>query len=364
MHLLAFLAILSINGCATMDSAKEEAIFWPEPPEEPKIAYVRSYSGKSDFSENSFLNRIFGKPYEPPFRKPSGVFAVGNKVYVTLTDAGSVAVIDPEAKKTGDKLTFFGDQGKGKLATPLGITGARDGSIIFVADTVLKRVMGYDATGKLIAVIGKQDEFVNPVGVAVNDELGRLYVLDGKGHNVQVYSLKGEKLFQFGEGGQAEGNLYFPYGIAIDRKTGNVYITDTMNFRVMVFDKEGKFLRKIGELGDIPGTFSRPKGIGIDSEGHLYVSDAAFGNVQIFDESGALLMFIGGPGAEPGSFQIPAGIYVDKDDRIYVADSLNRRVQVFQYLSDQWKKENPEEYKKYLPLPEVKGQEAEGKNKK
>jgi len=29
-------------------------------------------------------------------------------------------------------------------------------------------------------------------------------------------------------------------------------------------------------------------------------------------------------------------------------DSFNHRVQVFQYLSEKWKKENPEKYKAYL----------------
>jgi hypothetical protein len=42
---------------------------------------------------------------------------------------------------------------------------------------------------------------------------------------------------------------------------------------------------------------------------------------------------------------------VDEHDKIYVVDSLNNRVQEFQYLSEQWKKEHPDQYNKYL-LPD------------
>ncbi|HAK59476.1 MAG TPA: hypothetical protein DCO77_03700, partial [Nitrospiraceae bacterium] len=135
---------------------------------------------------------------------------------------------------------------------------------------------------------------------------------------------------------------------AIDKRNGKVYVTDTSNFRVQVFDQDGKFLMKVGGVGDTPGAFTRPKGLGIDSEGNVYVADAAFNNVQMFDENGRLLLYFGGIGKSPGFFLMPAGLSVDEKDRVYVADSLNGRVQVFQYFSEKWKKENPEEYKKYF----------------
>ena len=319
-------------------------LVYPLPPEEPKLAFLGSYRGEVDVKKKSaldgFLGFFFGSGDRPDLIKPYGVASFGDKIYVTDTGSGEVLVIDLKERK----VRRIGDGGAGKLSVPIGLAIAADGTI-FVADAKLKRVFGYDQTGKVKLAIGLKDEFKNPAGVAVNNELGRLYVVDSHGNAVHVYSTKGTPLFQFLGG---EGGFLYPSNVAVDKRNGNVYVVDTQNFKVQVFDKDGKFLRTFGKIGDVPGTFSRPKGIGIDSDGHVYVVDAAFNNFQIFDETGQLLLFIGGEGNAPGQFQLPAGMYVDEKDRIYVVDSFNFRVQVFQYLSDRWKKEHPEEYKKYI----------------
>lgn len=339
---LAFLA-----GCATT-VPQEVTLLYPPPPEEPKIAYLGSYRGEVDLRRrtaiDSFLVFLFGTRITIDLRKPYGVSSFGEKIYVADTGTANVLVIDLKERKIG----HIGDQGAGKLALPVGVAAAADGTI-FVSDAKQKRIIGYDAKGALKIAIGKKDELKNPAGLAVNNELGRLYVADSYGHKVHVYSFGGDPLFQFYGG---EGGLYFPTNVAVDRRNGNVYVADTQNFRVQVFDKDGKFMKVFGKLGDSPGSFSRPRGVGVDSDGNIYVADAAFDNFQVFDEKGQLLTYIGGAGNAPGAFYLPAGLYVDEQDRVFVVDSLNYRVQVFQYLSEKWKKEHPEEYRKYLQYGE------------
>lgn len=342
-YALFVFAIIIIYGCAP-PTKKEVKLIYPPPPEEPKIAYVESYKGESDFKKTSFIDAILGEtPFRVGLRKPYGVTAYGDKIYVADTGLKVVVVFDTKEKR----VTYLGEKEVGKLSLPLNIAVSRDGTI-FVSDAGLKRVFGYDQKGDLRIALGKKDEFKNPAGIAVNNDIGRLYIVDSYGHMIHVYSTKGEPLFTFGARGDEDGKFNFPSNAAIERKTGNVYIVDTQNFRVQVFDKDGKFIKKFGQIGDAPGTFTRPKGIGIDSEGHIYVADAAFDNFQILSDKGELLLFIGGPGHDPGYFWLPAGVYVDEKDRIYIVDSFNRRVQVFQYLSEKWKKENPEKYKEYL----------------
>lgn len=338
---LLIVSTLAICGCATT-APKEVDLYWPLPPEEPRIAYLKSYKGEGDFRKSGFFDAIFGAPSATRLQKPYGVFARGEKIYVTVAGSSVVAIFDLKEQK----VTYLGDSGSGKLSLPLGIAVTADNRI-FVSDGKLKRVFAYDEKGNIKLAIGKKDEFKNPSGIAINEELGRLYVADSYMHSVLVYSLKGEPLFQFGGRGYKDGEFNYPTNVAVDKRNGNVYVVDTQNFKVQVFDKDGKFIRKFGEVGDKPGNFARPKGIGIDSEGHVYVADAAFDNVQIFDENGQLLLFIGSAGEDPGYFQLPAGIYVDAKDKVYVVDSLNGRIQVFQYLSEKWKKENPDELKKY-----------------
>ncbi len=332
-----------LSSCA-VPTSKEVKLIYPAPPEEPRLVYLDSYSGESNFKKRGFFNSLLGEEqFSAELQKPYGVTAFGDKIYVTDTQSAVVFVFDLKARK----VTFLGYQEMGKLALPTGAAVTSDG-IVFVADAKQKRVFGYDANGNLRIALGKKDEFKNPGGIAVNNDLGRLYIVDSYGHMVHVYSTKGEPLLTFGARGDNDGEFNFPSNVAVDRKTGNVAVVDTQNFRVQIFDKDGRFIKKFGQVGDSSGTFTRPKGIGIDSEGHIYVADAAFDNFQIFEDTGQLLLFLGSPGHEPGYFWLPAGVYVDEKDKVYIVDSFNHRVQVFQYLSETWKKENPEKYKEYL----------------
>jgi DNA-binding beta-propeller fold protein YncE len=339
---LLFVGML-LTACTT-PAQKEIRLVWPLPPELPKIVYIRSYHGEDDFKKSSVLDTLLGEEVASrKLRKPYGVSAYNGKVYVSDTSLGAVFVFNERDKKT----EFLGTEGIGRLAMPIGIAVDKDNTV-FVADVKQKRIFGYDETGELKVSMGKEGELDKPAGIAINRDLGRLYVADSYGHVIHVYSTKGDFLFNFGKRGDEDGNFNFPTNVAVD-SIGKVYVVDTQNFRVQIFDQDGKFIKKFGKIGDSVGFFSRPKGIGIDSDNNIYVADAAFDNFQIFNENGEVLLFVGGPGHEPGYFWLPAGAYVDENDRIYVVDSYNFRVQVFQYLSKKWIQEHPEEYKIYSP---------------
>jgi len=347
--IILLISIVLFFGCATAPVEKQTLI-WPEQPNEPRYVYLDSYYGELGLVEYGFWDRFFGVTSLPlPLLNPTSVFAINDRIYVSVPGSKHVAVIDTVKKQ----VTYLGTSGKGRLKRPLGVSGMPDGSLIFVSDIALKRVMGYGPNGELKVRIGDNNELKNPVGMAVNSSLNRLYVVDSRDHKVNVYSTTGSFLFSFGKPGQGDGQFLFPTSAAVEQGTGNVYVVDTQNFRVQVFDKDGKFLSKFGKLGDSVGTFSRPKGVAIDSEGHVYVMDAAFDSFQVFNENRDVLLVVGTAGIDRGQFNLPEGIYIDDKDRVYVADTLNGRVQVFQYLSEKWKKEHPEEYKKYLLMPDA-----------
>ncbi len=358
MILSTFLLALFNSGCAPKKS-EELRIILPPPPEEPRIFYVGSYRGEADFKDTKVLDVLIGKESKGVGKnlfKPYGVGAKEGTIYVTDTAIGLVFVIDTKNRK----VTFLGDRPPGKLALPVSIALGAGGETIFVSDSKLKKVFGYRKNGALFFALGEKGEFRRPSGIAINHKLNRLYVVDTKAHNVKVYDItNGSLLFEFGKRGIEEGEFNFPTNIAVDPRNDNVAIVDTQNFRVQIFDKDGNFLSKFGRLGDKPGMFSRPKGIGIDSEGHIYVSDAAFNNVQIFDDRGNILLYFGGAGFGPSQFYLPAGIYVDDDDRVYIVDSFNARVQVYQYVSERWKREHPDEYRKLKEIEPVKDHENE-----
>jgi len=338
--------VMSASGCTVSLSNPPVNLVWPIPPEEMKIAFVNSYRGDIDLKRYTYLDLFLGVEHKVQIQKPYGVASWGDKIYVALSQSASVIILDTKEKKVG----FLDDSGQGKLSVPIGLAISSSG-IIYVSDAKRKRVFGYNlSSGGLRVAIGNKGEFENPSGLAVNDDLKRLYVVDSYAHSISAYSLQGEFLFKFGSRGDGPSEFNYPSNVAVDRRNGTVHVVDTQNFRVQIFDKDGKFIRMFGYLGDGPGAFSRPKGIGVDSEGNTYVVDAAFGNFQIFNDEGQLLLVVGNIGAGPGEFQLPAGLFIDDQDRIFVTDQYNARVQVFQYLSDKWKKDHPEAYEK-LRLP-------------
>jgi sugar lactone lactonase YvrE len=327
-----FFLLLAFPGCASVPTASDDSAgeyVWPRPPETPKIKWLSQWYGKKDFkSSGQLLTLLIGDEKDERLRRPNGVVAdLSGNIYVADSEQRIIFVFDLEKKA----LRFLGF---GSLAGPIGLAIDNKRGIIFVSDSRLKKVMGFDKkTDKNVITVGSIGEFLSPSGMVYDDEKDRLYVSDTRAHHIKVFNKDGKLLFTIGSHGNDDGEFNYPSYLALDKK-GRLYVVDGFNFRVQIFDSEGKFLKKFGKLGDASGSFSRPNGIGIDSEGHIYVADAAFNNFQIFNEEGKLLLWVGHTGKKPGGFYIPSGLFIDHKDTIYVSDTFNRRVQVFQYLAD------------------------------
>jgi len=328
----ALIAIL-LAACAPVE--KKWDIVWPLPPEEPRIKYVGILRSSLDVEKpGGLMKALVGPDSLHVLRKPYGI-ATDKEGRVYVSDIGRVFVFDRKNRK----FSLIGDEGTGKLSSPVGIAVSNKDGKVYVTDIRAKKVFVYDQSGKLFTAIGKKGELENPTSIALDEKRGKLYVTDSKKHNVMVYSLDGSLLMTLGAGKRSglKGEFSTPSHIALD-SNGNFYVVDTQNFRVQVFNPDGKHLRDFGSLGDGLGNFARPKGIAIDSEDNIYVVDAVFNNVQIFDKEGQLLLFFGSYGSSPGQLLLPAGIAIDNEDRIYVTEQFSARVQVFQYLGEKDKK--------------------------
>lgn len=318
------------------EPVKTPELFWPLPPEKPRIKYLGMISSNMDVEppkKKGWLQKLINEDESKRvigMRRPAGIAVDSQeRIYIADTNGGAVFIFDLRGKS----LNLLGTEGPGRLANPYGIViDKRDN--IYVSDTKLKRIHVYDKTGNLTAVVSRvgNEQIINPAGLAIDEDLNRLLIADSQGHKIFIADLNQlDHGTSFGKAGDGDDEFYFPNSVAVD-KAGRIYVTDSMNFCVKVFDKEFKFIRRIGEHGTGFGMFDRPKGIALDSMGHLYVVDASFSNFQIFDDAGHLLLFVGGFGTDPGSFRLPSGIFIDSKDRIYVSDQVNARVQVFQFL--------------------------------
>lgn len=311
---------LLLAGCASgpnPDASKKgvttKYVFYPPPPEQPRLQFLVSLSDERDLGRevSRFSTFITGEqPTSQPIVKPYGVFLAGNELNICDTGTRSVDILN-FVQKT---MRRFTPTGMGKLGVPVNIVVDTDGTR-YVADTGRNQVVIYGADDSYQGAIGDAEKF-RPTGVAVSGD--RIYITDLTGHCVQVYAKKGhEHLFTIPRDPEAAddkepGKLYMPVNLALDPQ-GRLYVSDMASCKVQIYAADGAFLKTLGSRGDMPGQFARPKGITVDREGRVYVIDAAAQVCQIFNPEGKLLLYFGEPDGSAVPLNLPAGVAVDYD---------------------------------------------------
>jgi len=347
--LAALVALGGAPGCAARAKGKAITMAWPEPPEKPRIVFVRTLASELDLRGQSVAQSaadfVLGRRREAyHLYQPVGLAVTddGQRLFVSDYSQQVVYVFDLSQKKV--RMLGIAE----KIDRPVGL--ALDGDQnLYVADQGQRRIVVYDRSEKFARA---PSELARPVGIAIDRNAGLLYVADaptprGAPHFVRVYDLEGTLVRNIGNGrGSAPGYLNFPTYVAIG-PDGNVYVSETLNSRVSVFDPQGKFLRYYGGGGDMWGEMNKPKGVAFDAFGNLDVVDSAWSVVQIFNSRGDVLLFFGGRHRFPGMFQNPTAIAIDPKNRIYVADTFNFRVNVYDLVNT-----TPEDSFASLPAPE------------
>jgi len=307
---------LFLAGCAAPQAVKREPVFFPVPPNEPKIQFLKAISGSADVEpQRSKMELLVSGATERdinrPIVRPYGVRYVNGKLYVCdIQGASTVIVMDLKNKK----FDYMKENaGRGQLKKPINMEIASDGTI-YVADTVKKEVMIYDKTGTFVGSLGREEN-MKPVDVAVDNDY--IYALDLKESEIKIYDRKTLKYVRsIGKTEDKSQGLALPTNLTID-DSGLIYVTNITDASVKIYDKDGHYINRIGQLGDALGEFTRPKGIAVDALRRVWVVDGAFQNVQVFNENRKMLMFFGDPPLPAGALNLPAGIAVTTEDLPY-----------------------------------------------
>jgi DNA-binding beta-propeller fold protein YncE len=276
-------------------------LFWPAPPETPRVQLLRAISTAADVTGQAPAADAEKKPLT---ERPYGVRLAGGCLYVCDAVAAQVLVLDL-AKKEVRKL---GDHAAPALTKPIDLALAPDGTR-YVADTGLSAVLVFDKDDKYAGKITLQD--ARPVAVAVHDQ--ELLVADLKASAIRVFAREtGKELRTIAPAAEARGTFGGATGVATDA-AGAVYFADVIGCRLRKFAADGTQTWCVGGVGAKPGQFTRPKHLAVDSAGSVYVVDNALGNVQVFDKQGQCTMFFGATGQEPAS--APCGIALSEDPK-------------------------------------------------
>jgi hypothetical protein len=136
----------------------------------------------------------------------------------------------------------------------------------------------------------------------------------------------------FGASGSGLGQLSGPVGVAVDESSGDVYVADAGNNRVEEFGSEGKYLATITGAETPAGSFSDPNGVAVDNalssaKDDLYVMDVGHHVIDVFDPSGKYISQI--KGTPTSSFESELfGLTVDASGDLWVHES-NGKVDEF-----------------------------------
>lgn len=93
---------------------------------------------------------------------------------------------------------------------------------LYIADFVANAVFELPAGGSSVTNLNLQD-LVEPIGVAIDQQHGFLWVTDGEGQKVNVYQLGSTAPFE------SIGGFLFPYAVSVENKgqpTDTVVVAD------------------------------------------------------------------------------------------------------------------------------------------
>jgi len=309
------------SGCTSVRDEQQalEPVFFPNPPETPRLQFLKSYSGPDDLGAvktSAFEKFVLGEPETMDgISKPYGVAISRGKLYVCDVGKRMVEMLDLENGTFG-YLTK--DQ---RLLNPVNIY-IDDEDIKYVADPTVGVVFVFDQNNNLSAMLGKESK-INPIDVVVRGS--RCYVTDFGSNRVFVLDkTTGREIARIGTESKADRKINsmseLPAGefslisdLALDQQ-GNIYVTDKAAGRITLFDQSGKFIKTIGRMGDNIDEFVRPKGIAIDKDDRIWIVDASTEVAKIYNQQAQLLLFFGLSGNKPGMMNLPAKIVLDYDN--------------------------------------------------
>ena len=141
---------------------------------------------------------------------------------------------------------------------------------------------------------------------------------------VRNYTQLSKPVKVFGTFGKGKGEFSNPKGVVIDHNSQRIFIADMSNSRIQVWSMEGDYLSEFGR-----GILQSPWDIVIFGNS-IYISDCGghFLSKWCYNEFTLLNKSKTSEGSKPGQLNYPSGLDIDKEE-IFVIEFWNNRISVF-----------------------------------
>lgn len=184
----------------------------------------------------------------------------------------------------------------------------------------LARSLVYSVDMVITEVGGETPLLDYPVGIAVDEGHGRVFVSDWGNNRVLVLGRDGRLLREI-------PGLKNPAGVAVDNERGRLFVAEQKANRVVIFDLDTLTLQ--GSLKVRKRSLSEPRGVWVAEDGTVYVADTGQSRIVAFGENGEEVFSFGREGMGDDEFYHPRGVAIDPSGNLWVVDTLHHCVKVF-----------------------------------
>ena len=231
-----------------------------------------------------FVRRIGGDTVADKVFSVDGVMADGDTIFVSDWSLRRVWMFARDGKVKG----FFP---KDPMSSEFGASGLTPYDVVRVGNDVLvssrNGIYRFDvATGKSKGRFDKtspdgiQPLFVN--GLTYDPESKRVFACDTLNRRVIAYDVSGRALWRLGQR-DAKGKIISLFGLprgAVMTSRG-LLVSDAFNHVLYLLDADGNLKGVYGSRGVLDGQFNFPEGLDVAPDGLLYVADRENNRVSV-----------------------------------------------------------------------------------
>lgn len=291
----------------------------------------------------SHIKTIYGPSPGDKFKRPHSIaLDTQNNIYVTDTNNSRVVVFDKEGefkflfgKKAAESEILTGKKIQGKLYWPVGIAVDNSNGNIFVSDEKRHTIIVFNKTGKYL----REWLVMSPTKLNIlGDKLfattyGPVYIFDKNGT-----SKFGKVIKKFGKNGRGKLQFYYANGIGFSNDKDTFYVPDSNNNRIYAFNMNSEPLWISGvpskKIMDIKVKYEVPVGITVDENDLIYSTEFLGGAIAVISKKGKKIAAYGEMGSRNGEFAYPSDIQYMGNRRFVIADKGLDRLQIIELPID------------------------------